>query len=90
MYYTLCTASCGSFDVWSAEQDGSGATQLTNSGEDFFMGEFNATTTFAGPAASGEYVLTQISGRTLKRVATGGSGSTELITDGDIIDVAWD
>ena len=90
VYYTLCTSFCGSFDVWSAEQDGTGATQVTNSGEDFFMGEFNATTTFAGPAASGEYLLTQISGRTLKRVATDGSGSTELITDGDIIDVAWD
>ena len=90
VYYTLCTAFCGEFDVWSAEQDGSGAMQLTSSGEDFFTGEFNATTTFDGPVSSGAYFLTQVSGRTLNRVASDGSGSTELITNGDILDVAWD
>lgn len=43
-----------------------------------------------GPVPSGAYVLTHVSGRTLKRVSTDGSGSIELITNGDILDVAWD
>ena len=58
IYFTRCgEADCTSQDVWVMDADGSNATQVTTSGGDF-LGDWNATTTFAGSVTAGTAMVT--------------------------------
>lgn len=58
IYFTRCTtADCPGSDAWVMNADGSNVTQVTTSGTES-LGDWNATTTFAGTVSAGTKLIT--------------------------------
>ena len=57
IYFTRCNSDCSATDVWVMNPDGSNVTQVTTSGAEA-LGDWNATTTFAGSVSAGTSLIT--------------------------------